>query len=183
MTFGMHHAWRARGRAPDHRLARRPGARPGHRHRRSRPRAGASCTRIARWSAPTSRSACSRSRAPSCAARGERAASRCWPPTRSRCPSRTRTFACVMWAFLLRNLADLEQGLAEMRRVTAAGRAGGRARDHAAWRAPGCDALFGLYFHRVVPRDRPARGRRSRGVHATCRSRSIASSRRASWRT
>jgi demethylmenaquinone methyltransferase/2-methoxy-6-polyprenyl-1,4-benzoquinol methylase len=38
-------------------------------------------------------------------------------------PFATQTFACVTSAFLLRNLADLEQGLREMRRVT---RPGGR---------------------------------------------------------
>jgi demethylmenaquinone methyltransferase / 2-methoxy-6-polyprenyl-1,4-benzoquinol methylase len=65
-------------------------------------------------------------------------------------PFADRTFACVTSAFLLRNLADLEAGLAEMRRVTLAGglvaaleitRPGVR----------GWDAMFGLYFNRVVP--------------------------------
>jgi demethylmenaquinone methyltransferase / 2-methoxy-6-polyprenyl-1,4-benzoquinol methylase len=60
------------------------------------------------------------------------------------------TFACVTSAFLLRNLADLPAGLAEMRRVTAPGglvaaleitRPGVR----------GWDAVFGLYFNRLVP--------------------------------
>jgi demethylmenaquinone methyltransferase / 2-methoxy-6-polyprenyl-1,4-benzoquinol methylase len=60
------------------------------------------------------------------------------------------TFACVTSAFLLRNLADLAAGLAEMRRVTMRGglvaaleitRPGVR----------GWDAIFGLYFNRVVP--------------------------------
>jgi demethylmenaquinone methyltransferase/2-methoxy-6-polyprenyl-1,4-benzoquinol methylase len=60
------------------------------------------------------------------------------------------TFTCVTSAFLLRNLADLPAGLAEMRRVTAPGglvaaleitRPGVR----------GWDAVFGLYFNRLVP--------------------------------
>jgi demethylmenaquinone methyltransferase/2-methoxy-6-polyprenyl-1,4-benzoquinol methylase len=42
------------------------------------------------------------------------------------------TFACVTSAFLLRNLADLPAGLAEMR-------------------VRGWDAVFGLYFNRLVP--------------------------------
>ena len=45
-------------------------------------------------------------------------------------PFETRTFACVTSAFLLRNLADLEQGLREMRRVSRPGGPRGRARDH-----------------------------------------------------
>ena len=65
-------------------------------------------------------------------------------------PFADKTFACVTSAFLLRNLADLARGLAEMRRVTVPGglvvaleitRPG----------VPGWDAVFGLYFHRVVP--------------------------------
>jgi demethylmenaquinone methyltransferase / 2-methoxy-6-polyprenyl-1,4-benzoquinol methylase len=65
-------------------------------------------------------------------------------------PFADRTFACVTSAFLLRNLADLDAGLAEMRRVTLPGglvaaleitRPGVR----------GWDAMFGLYFNRVVP--------------------------------
>lgn len=65
-------------------------------------------------------------------------------------PFGDRTFACVTSAFLLRNLADLSAGLAEMRRVTAPGglvaaleitRPGVR----------GWDAVFGLYFNRLVP--------------------------------
>ena len=65
-------------------------------------------------------------------------------------PFGDRTFACVTSAFLLRNLADLPAGLAEMRRVTAPGglvaaleitRPGVR----------GWDAVFGIYFNRLVP--------------------------------
>lgn len=65
-------------------------------------------------------------------------------------PFATRTFACVTSAFLLRNLADLELGLREMRRVT---RPGGRvvALEITQMRAPGFTALFRLYFHHVVP--------------------------------
>jgi demethylmenaquinone methyltransferase/2-methoxy-6-polyprenyl-1,4-benzoquinol methylase len=65
-------------------------------------------------------------------------------------PFGTRTFACVTSAFLLRNLADLEQGLREMQRVT---RPGGRvvALEITQMRAPGFTALFRFYFHQVVP--------------------------------
>ena len=65
-------------------------------------------------------------------------------------PFHDKTFACVTSAFLLRNLADLAAGLAEMRRVTIPGglvaaleitRPGVR----------GWDAVFGVYFNRVVP--------------------------------
>ena len=65
-------------------------------------------------------------------------------------PFAARTFACVTSAFLLRNLADLEQGLREMRRVT---RPGGRvvALEITQMRAPGFITLFRLYFHHVVP--------------------------------
>ena len=59
-------------------------------------------------------------------------------------------FASVASAFLLRNLVDLEAGLAEMRRVT---RGGGRvvALDIVKIARPVWDTLFGVYFHRVVP--------------------------------
>jgi demethylmenaquinone methyltransferase/2-methoxy-6-polyprenyl-1,4-benzoquinol methylase len=65
-------------------------------------------------------------------------------------PFPARTFACVTSAFLLRNLADLEQGLREMRRVT---RPAGRvvALEITQMRAPGFTALFRFYFHHVVP--------------------------------
>ncbi|OGL09481.1 MAG: hypothetical protein A3F92_12230 [Candidatus Rokubacteria bacterium RIFCSPLOWO2_12_FULL_71_22] len=65
-------------------------------------------------------------------------------------PFRDGAFACVMSAFLLRNLEDLERGLAEMRRVT---RPGGRVvtLDIVRPAVPVWGALFGLYFHRVVP--------------------------------
>ena len=65
-------------------------------------------------------------------------------------PFETRTFACVTSAFLLRNLADLEQGLREMQRVT---RPGGRvvALEITQMRAPGFTALFRFYFHHIVP--------------------------------
>lgn len=66
-------------------------------------------------------------------------------------PFEARTFACVTSAFLLRNLADLEQGLREMRRVS---RPGGRvvALEITQMTTPGFSALFRFYFHRVVPR-------------------------------
>jgi len=65
-------------------------------------------------------------------------------------PFRDATFACVTSAFLLRNLADLAAGLAEMARVT--GR-GGLVATLEITRPglPGWHALFGLYFNRVVP--------------------------------
>ena len=66
-------------------------------------------------------------------------------------PFDDRAFACVTSAFLLRNLADLRQGLAEMKRVT---RPGGRvvALEITQVDAPGFRALFRFYFHRIVPR-------------------------------
>jgi demethylmenaquinone methyltransferase/2-methoxy-6-polyprenyl-1,4-benzoquinol methylase len=59
-------------------------------------------------------------------------------------------FACVMSAFLLRNLEDLARGLREMRRVT---RPGGRvvALEIVRPGVPLWDSLFGFYFGRVVP--------------------------------
>jgi demethylmenaquinone methyltransferase/2-methoxy-6-polyprenyl-1,4-benzoquinol methylase len=65
-------------------------------------------------------------------------------------PFGDHAFACVTSAFLLRNLEDLPGGFAEMRRVT---RPGGRvvALDIVPPAVPGWRALFGLYFHRVVP--------------------------------
>ena len=65
-------------------------------------------------------------------------------------PFADRTFACVVSAFLLRNLVDLEHGLREMRRVT---RSGGRviALDITRVALPIWGTVFGLYFHRVVP--------------------------------
>ncbi len=65
-------------------------------------------------------------------------------------PFRDGAFACVMSAFLLRNLEDLERGLDEMRRVT---RRGGRviALEIVRPEVPVWGALFGVYFNRVVP--------------------------------
>ena len=65
-------------------------------------------------------------------------------------PFRDGAFACVMSAFLLRNLEDLERGLAEMRRVT---RPGGCVitLDIVRPALSGWGALVDLYFHRVVP--------------------------------
>lgn len=66
-------------------------------------------------------------------------------------PFEARTFAFVTSAFLLRNLADLKQGLAEMRRVS---RPGGRvvALEITQADLPGWAPLFRAYFHHVVPR-------------------------------
>jgi demethylmenaquinone methyltransferase/2-methoxy-6-polyprenyl-1,4-benzoquinol methylase len=68
-----------------------------------------------------------------------------------RLPFGDRAFACVTSAFLLRNLADLEQGLSEMKRVT---RPGGRvvALEITQATMPGFAPLFRFYFHHVVPR-------------------------------
>jgi len=67
-----------------------------------------------------------------------------------RLPFPDRAFACVTSAFLLRNLEDLERGLAEMRRVTAPG---GRVvsldivrPETSVW-----GSVFGACFQRVVP--------------------------------
>src|SRR5437763_7592128 len=65
-------------------------------------------------------------------------------------PFRDATFACVTSAFLLRNLADLAAGLAEMARVTVRGGLVA-ALEITRPGLPGWDALFGLYFNRVVP--------------------------------
>jgi demethylmenaquinone methyltransferase/2-methoxy-6-polyprenyl-1,4-benzoquinol methylase len=65
-------------------------------------------------------------------------------------PFPDKTFACVVSAFLLRNLADLPGGLAEMRRVTMPGGLVA-ALEITRPALPGWRGLFGLYFHRVVP--------------------------------
>jgi len=65
-------------------------------------------------------------------------------------PFPSRTFACVMSAFLLRNLEDLETGLREMRRVTIPG-GSVLALEIVRPDVPVWGALFGLYFGRVVP--------------------------------
>jgi demethylmenaquinone methyltransferase/2-methoxy-6-polyprenyl-1,4-benzoquinol methylase len=59
-------------------------------------------------------------------------------------------FACVVSAFLLRNLVDLERGLREMGRVT---RPGGRvvALEITRVAVPVWSGIFGVYFRRVVP--------------------------------
>jgi demethylmenaquinone methyltransferase / 2-methoxy-6-polyprenyl-1,4-benzoquinol methylase len=66
-------------------------------------------------------------------------------------PFRDRSFACVTSAFLLRNLADLKQGLREMRRVTSSG---GRvvALEITQPTYHAFTPLFRFYFHRIVPR-------------------------------
>ena len=65
-------------------------------------------------------------------------------------PFRDGAFACVMSAFLLRNLEDLKRGLAEMRRVTVRG---GRVvtLDIVRPAQPLWGAVFGAYFSRVIP--------------------------------
>jgi demethylmenaquinone methyltransferase/2-methoxy-6-polyprenyl-1,4-benzoquinol methylase len=68
-----------------------------------------------------------------------------------RLPFGDRAFACVTSAFLLRNLADLEQGLREMTRVTCSG---GRvvALEITQPTLPGFRPLFRVFFHGIVPR-------------------------------
>jgi len=65
-------------------------------------------------------------------------------------PFRDATFVGVASAFLLRNLADLPAGLAEMRRVTVPGGAV-VALEITQPTLPGWRAAFRLYFHHVVP--------------------------------
>ncbi len=65
-------------------------------------------------------------------------------------PFPDRVFGCVASAFLLRNLADLAVGLAEMRRVTAPG-GSVVALEITQPTLPGWREAFRLYFHRVVP--------------------------------
>jgi demethylmenaquinone methyltransferase/2-methoxy-6-polyprenyl-1,4-benzoquinol methylase len=65
-------------------------------------------------------------------------------------PFRDATFGCVASAFLLRNLADLAQGLAEMRRVTEPG-GSVVALEITQPTVPVWRDLFRLYFHYLVP--------------------------------
>ena len=65
-------------------------------------------------------------------------------------PFRDRTFAAVTSAFLVRNLADLARGLAEMRRVAVPGGLVVTL-DITRPRVPGWDRIFGVYFRRIVP--------------------------------
>jgi demethylmenaquinone methyltransferase/2-methoxy-6-polyprenyl-1,4-benzoquinol methylase len=67
-----------------------------------------------------------------------------------RLPFAAGAFACVVSAFLLRNLVDLERGLSEMRRVT---RPGGRvvALEITRVAVPLWGRIFGVYFRRLVP--------------------------------
>jgi len=65
-------------------------------------------------------------------------------------PFPDKTFACVTSAFLLRNLADLAAGLDEMRRVTMPGGLVA-ALEITRPGVPGWDAMFGVYFNRLVP--------------------------------
>lgn len=66
-------------------------------------------------------------------------------------PFADRTFGYVVSAFVLRNLSDLKQGFAEMRRVT---EANGRvmALEITQPMIPGFSGVFRWYFHGFVPR-------------------------------
>ena len=95
-------------------------------------------------------------------------------------PFADKTFACVTSAFLLRNLADLSAGLAQMRRVTMPGglvaaleitRPGVPAGTR-------CSGSTSIAWCRCSARWSPATALPT----PTCRSRSSASSRRTSWR-
>jgi demethylmenaquinone methyltransferase/2-methoxy-6-polyprenyl-1,4-benzoquinol methylase len=90
-----------------------------------------------------------RQAAPKLAARGERRVPLLVADALA-LPFADKTFACVTSAFLLRNLADLRAGLAEMRRVTAPGGLVA-ALEITRPGVPGWDAVFGLYFNRLVP--------------------------------
>src|SRR5439155_1763892 len=76
-----------------------------------------------------------------CAARGERGV-RLLAADALALPFADKTFACVTSAFLLRNLADLSAGLAEMRRVTMPGGLVA-ALEITRPGVPGWDAVFG----------------------------------------
>lgn len=65
-------------------------------------------------------------------------------------PFADASFGCVASAFLLRNLADLRAGLAEMRRVTAPG-GSVVALEITQPTLPGWRQAFRLYFHHVIP--------------------------------
>ena len=118
MTGGRDHAWRrAAARLPRRRRA--PRARSRHRHRRPRaraPRGGGRARgdrrRLRRGHAPP--------RPGEGSGAGERRV-RFLAGDALALPFADASFGCVASAFLLRNLADLRAGLAEMRRVTAPG--------------------------------------------------------------
>jgi len=77
-------------------------------------------------------------------------------------PFRDGAFACVMSAFLLRNLEDLQRGLAEMRRVTMRG-GSVVTLDIVRPALPVWGTVFGSYFNHVVPAI--GAGRRPPGLH------------------
>lgn len=83
------------------------------------------------------------------AARGERRV-RLLAADALRLPFPEGVFGCVASAFVLRNLADLEAGFAEMRRVTAPG-GSVAALEITQPTLPGWRAAFRFYFHHVVP--------------------------------
>ena len=67
-----------------------------------------------------------------------------------RLPFPDDTFDCALTAFTLRNVSDVSQALAEMRRVT---RPGGRivSLEITPWRGSPLSPLLRLYFHGVMP--------------------------------
>ena len=111
--------------APDRHRRRRAGARRPPRSTwppapATSPSPCAPPIRDASWWAPTSRRRCCVTPTPSAPRGGERGIALLAADALA-LPFADRTFACVVSAFLLRNLADLAAGLAEMRRVTRPG--------------------------------------------------------------
>ena len=148
MTAGLDQRWR--------RLDRRGGrARPATAC--STPAAARATSRSPRakagartWSASTSPSGCSSARG---ARRRRSSGSRA---TCSRCRSRTASFDAATVGFGIRNVADLERGLARAAPRAAAGRPARDPRDHAAARAARALLPALVRRHRAAARQGPA---------------------------